>query len=152
KRVKQMLLSSSIFNHESVHALADSIARGVTVGDLEYLRNYLPRILAVTAEQIQQAAKKYFKPDEAVVVWSVPKPPKEGKDSGARGQGSGDAVKARPPLHRAHRLTAFDKPSGQPFSLKNAERVELPNGLVLLLLEDHRLPIVAAQAYVRHVD
>src|SRR5262249_11409369 len=35
-------------------------------------------------------------------------------------------------------------------ALKDAKRVELPNGLVLLLLENHRLPIVAAEASVRH--
>src|SRR5262249_55571822 len=36
-------------------------------------------------------------------------------------------------------------------SLKAARRVELPNGLVLLLYENHRLPIVVADALVQHV-
>src|SRR5207249_8743046 len=38
------------------------------------------------------------------------------------------------------------------FSLQNTSRVELPNGLKLLLHEDHRLPIVAAQALVARVQ
>jgi zinc protease len=38
------------------------------------------------------------------------------------------------------------------FSLKPARRVKLPNGLVLLLWENHRLPIVVAQAFVEDVS
>jgi zinc protease len=37
-------------------------------------------------------------------------------------------------------------------SLKEAKRVELPNGLTLLLLENHRLPIVVADATLRRVS
>src|SRR5262249_54659933 len=37
-------------------------------------------------------------------------------------------------------------------SLKNAKRVVLPNGLVLLLYENHRLPLLVAQAHVRHTQ
>ncbi len=37
------------------------------------------------------------------------------------------------------------------FSLKDAKRIPLPNGLTLLLYENHRLPIVAAQASVRNI-
>jgi zinc protease len=36
-------------------------------------------------------------------------------------------------------------------SLKDAKRVVLPNGLVLLLLENHRLPLVVAEAAVKNV-
>src|SRR5262249_43070976 len=37
------------------------------------------------------------------------------------------------------------------YSLKEAQRVELPNGLTLLLFENHRLPIVVADAMLRRV-
>jgi len=40
----------------------------------------------------------------------------------------------------------------QEFSLKNTQRVELPNGLTLLLYEQRRLPIVVAEAFVRDVN
>src|SRR5207302_8880762 len=40
---------------------------------------------------------------------------------------------------------------GGGFDLKDAKKVELPNGLTLLLLENHRLPLFVAQALVRHV-
>ena len=38
------------------------------------------------------------------------------------------------------------------FSLKPARRVKLPNGLVLLLWENHRLPIVVTEAFVEDVS
>src|SRR5260370_27192596 len=72
KRVQQMWLTEAIISRESVHGLADSIARGVTVSSLEHLKSYLPRIMAVTAADVQRVAKKYFDPETRVVVWSVP--------------------------------------------------------------------------------
>ena len=43
-------------------------------------------------------------------------------------------------------------PTAGEFSLLPAKRVELPNGLVLLLWENHRLPIVVAEAFVNDVS
>jgi len=147
KRVKQTLLANTIFARESVHGLADSIARGVMVADLDFLKNYLPRILAVTAGDIQKAAKKYLDPEKRVAVWSVPKK-KEGadKDDGAVGQ-SRISSPRRTERHKDGRAAA-----GKGMVLQDAKRVVLPNGLVLLLLENHRLPILVAQAAVRHVS
>jgi zinc protease len=70
-----------------------------------------------------------------VTVWSVP-------PQGEKGSG---AVEARPASLRWR----ADKPAtAEGFSLKKTRRVELPNGLVLLLLEDHRLPVFVADAAV----
>jgi zinc protease len=138
KRVQQQLFAETVFGRESVHNLADSIARGVTTNDLDFLKNYLPRVKAVTAEEVQKVAKKYFDPEGRVVVWSVPKEGAQGQGAGARDEKDNKPRRADP----------GNKP-GAAFSLKDARRVELPNGLVLLLLENRRLPIVAAQASVR---
>src|SRR5439155_18895545 len=56
------------------------------------------------------------------------------------------------PLHplTPSRRTAKDDVTGKTLSLKDAQRLELPNGMVLLLIEDRRLPIVVAQASLRH--
>jgi zinc protease len=144
-RVQQGVLSDAIFSREGAHNLADSIARGVTTNDLDFLRNYLPSIMAVTAQDVQRVARKYLNPEERVVVWSVPK-----EKAGGAGRGAGAE-----PLRRTGRYRRHDKPAegvGQGLSLKDAKRVELPNGLVLLLYENHRLPIITAQALVRHVS
>jgi zinc protease len=136
KRVQQTVLTDTVFSRESVHGLADSIARGVTTNDLDFLKNYLPRIMAVTPQDVQNAAKKYFDPEQRVVVWSVPK---------AKGKGG----KGEPASEKKRAARAEGGSTG--VSLKAAQRVALPNGLVLLLYENHRLPIVVAAAQVQHV-
>jgi zinc protease len=143
KRVQQSVLSDAVFNRESTHNLADSIARGVTTNDLEFLKNYLPSIMAVTAKDVQRVARKYLEPEERVVVWSLPK---------AKQGGAGRDRQNPPARHSARGAgdTAESAGAAGP-SLKQARRVELPNGLVLLLYENHRLPIITASASVRHV-
>jgi zinc protease len=142
KRVQQSVLADSIISRESAHNLADSIAHGVTTNDLEFLKNYLPNIMAVTAKDVQRVARKYLDPERRVVVWSVPKAKQGG------GAGPGDAFRRRGLRRAGDRETTA---GGALPSLKEAKRVELPNGLVLLLYENHRLPIITAEASVRHV-
>jgi zinc protease len=143
KRAQQQVLADAIFSRETAHGLADSIARGVTTGTLDQLKSYLPRILAVTDKDVQRVAAKYLAPDQRVVVWSLPK--KEG--TGARapfGRGS--------PTRAARRAAADGAAATKEFTLKDTKRVELPNGLTLLLRENRRLPIVVGEAYVKHVS
>jgi zinc protease len=138
ERVKATVLASAIFSRESVHGLADSIARGLMTGDLDRLKKVLPNLVAVTAKDVQRVAAKYLDPEKSVVLWSVPKPP--GKPEG---KPEGGAAK---PQRRAGR--AGDS-APKAFSLKDTQRVVLPNGLTLLLYENRRLPIVVAEAFVR---
>jgi zinc protease len=140
RRVQRGLLAGTIFGRESVHELADTIARGVTTNDLDYLKSYLPRLQAVTARDVQAVARKYFKPEQRVLVWSVP---------GKGGAGGGGGAGTTPSPRRLQRLA--EGGGVRPFSLKDVQRVTLPNGLKLLLFEDRRLPIVVAEAHVNHV-
>jgi zinc protease len=144
KRVQQGILASTIFARESVHGLADSIAQGVTTNDLDFLKNYLPSVQAVTAADVQRVAKKYLDPDKAVVVWSVPSTKREEGVSKPAAR-ENPSPKPASPQRKLQRAEA----GSTDFSLKDAKRVELPNGLVLLLFENHRLPIVVAHAQVR---
>ncbi len=149
-RVKRGILVNAIMARESVHGLADSIARGVTTNDLDYLKSYLPRIAAVTAQDVQVAAKKYLDPAQSVVVWSMP-----GKQAGA-GRGAfgfrisdfGFTSRIREPQAASRKRSAAEVGGAKDFSLKDAKRVVLDNGLTLLLFENHRLPIVVAAANV----
>ena len=138
KRVKQQLFASFIFNRESVHNLGDSIARGVTNNDLNFLKTYLSRIAAVTPEEIQKAAQKYLDPEQRVEIRSLPHVEKKGAE-----WGSG----------KRSRLARAGKEPGTTsgLSLERTKRVVLPNGLTLLLFENRRLPIVVAEALVRNV-
>jgi zinc protease len=144
---KQQILAGTAFRLESVHNLADSIARGVTTNDLDFLKNQLPKVNQVTAKDVQEVARKFLNPDARVVVWSVP-----GKKPAAEKTG-GDAEKGKEGHKEKKRQRPKAEEKGAPgkFSLEKARRVVMDNGLTLLLYEDHRLPIVAASAYVRNV-
>jgi zinc protease len=145
KRAKQGILADIIFRRESVHSLADSIARGVTTNDLDFLKNYLPRISAVTAQEVQEAARKFLDPDQRVVVWSLPE--EKLNKPGAPGRANPPDKAAVP----ARRAVARKEAGAGRFDPKDARRVTLDNGLTLLLLENHRLPIFVASSYVKNV-
>ncbi|HEV3118997.1 MAG TPA: insulinase family protein, partial [Gemmataceae bacterium] len=160
KRIKRSLLASLVFARESVHGLGDSIARGVTTNDLDFLKTYLPRIEAVTAEEVQAAAQKYLDPQQSVVVWSVPSDGIRTKaESGEKESNKAPSPSpasltppGKPPAFRRAPSRSLDTAAGAAaFSLKDTQRVVLPNGLTLLLLENHRLPIVVADASLRWV-
>lgn len=146
KRARRKLLASYVFDREDIHAFADSIARASAypAGEnvAKYYHDYLDRLLAVSKDDIQKVAKKYFSRKRASLVWSVP--PERGAWNSERGS-------ARQLPARDSALRPPNSALGTSFSLKNARRVVLPNGLTLVLLEDHRAPIVVARASVRDV-
>jgi zinc protease len=145
QRAKQEIVSSVIFNRESTHNLADSIARGVSTNDLEYLRNYLPRIQDVSAEEVQRVARQYLSPEKRVVIWSVP------GLKGGTSQKSGEVPGGTGNRRATHPGELAQGSSTSPgLSLNNAKRIVLNNGLTLLLLENHRLPVFVASALVQH--
>jgi zinc protease len=139
-RARRSLVAAFIFGNESVHGLADQISNAVTNADLDYLTTYLDRVLAVTPADIQRIAAKYLREESAVVVWSVPDGDKIGQSRGLR----------RGPVARTAARNERAAGTGG-FSLANAKRFELDNGLKVLLLENRRLPIVVARASVADV-
>jgi zinc protease len=88
-------------------------------------------------------AKAYLDPEKRVVIFSAPKDAKPP----AAPPGGAPAPSPRPRAGRA----APPAVGGGDFPLKDVQRVVLPNGLVLLLYEDHRLPVVVAEARLTHV-
>lgn len=144
KRVKRSLIASNIYDNEGTHSVADSIARGVTTNDLNYLKNHLARIAAVTNDDIKKTARKYLVDGKAVVIWSIPEMGK------AKGELRVPAARGLASIARS--VARADAPSGSAsISLKDAREVKLPNGLKLILLENHRLPIVAVDVAIRGV-
>lgn len=142
-RARKALLAGFIFGNESVHGLADQISSSVTHADLNYLTTYLDRVLAVTPADLQRVAAKYFREDSAVVVWSVPNEEKKCASWPTA------PVRLRASARKLHRAEPTGGAGG--FSLANAKRIELDNGLKLLMLENRRLPIVVARAFVADI-
>jgi len=102
----------------------------------------------VTPAEIQATAKRILKESQAVVVWSVPEDdPKPVKMAGMLrsppvATGGAGRISKDPPVATGG-LAAL--------SLKDAKRVVLPNGLTLVMLENHRLPILVADLYIADV-
>jgi zinc protease len=136
KRVKRTLLAQFVFNNETPHELADSVARAVTNTNLDELRGRADRLQAVTAVDVQRVAAKYLAPNTATIVASVPPMmPKGGAEPGAKPE-------------KPRRLAAAPAAG---LGLAAATRKVLPNGLTLVLLPDRRLPVVAAAVQVADV-
>lgn len=150
-RVRRTLLASFVFSQDGTHGMADRIARAVTLADLSYLTTYLDRIFAVTPNDVRRVAAKYLNPAKAVIVWSIPEDEKKVGAAGGAG-GEGNLRGLTPPARKEMAPAGTDKPAGGTgFSLTDAKRVVLPNGLKLVMLENHRLPVVVASASVANV-
>lgn len=144
-RCKRMIISQSIYSHEGIHSLADSIARTVLVQPASALKEQLNKWAAVTPADVQRVAKQYLDAEKPVVVWSIPKEEKGGEPVPAKPAGAKRLYRHQP----TQNSSAVASPAA--ISLQQAQKVVLPNGLTLLLLQNPRQPIVVASAALRQV-
>jgi len=138
KRVQRRLLAQIIFQQEDVHEAADRIAMSAAhFDDARYAQTYLERITSVTNEDVMRIAKKWLVDAKPVIVWSVPE----------KICGTGRPIPRHSKFCRF--LDTVPKVGASTFSLDKATRKVLPNGMTILLLENHRLPIVSLKSHVR---
>lgn len=157
-RARRQVLAHFIFAADDTHNLANAIARAASypAGEdvSQFYGTYLDRLVQVQSQDIQRVARQYLQRKQACIVWSVP-PPAPGKAPGSALPKDQPRQEARLPLSPSQRpsrqppVTAA--PASQNFSLEPARRHVLPNGLVVWLWEDHRLPMVVVQAEVADV-
>ena len=75
KRVKAQVVSSEVFERDSIQHIATLLGSLESVGlGHKYMDEYVPGVLAVTAEQIQQVAKKYLIEEHLTVAELIPQP------------------------------------------------------------------------------
>lgn len=121
QKAKNILTASFIFAKETYQSLADEIAAREALGAPQYLREYLGRINAVTAEQIQAVARGVFRKENRTVARALAKRERRARSAG-------------------------DGPASAEFGEYHEYR--LPNGLTLLVKPRPGLPIVTVDAYV----
>ncbi|MCX7825897.1 MAG: insulinase family protein [Verrucomicrobiae bacterium] len=114
KKAKQIALATQLSSLKTMEGQASDIGMNETVaGDLGFTRRYLAQVEALAPGDLQAVARKYFRDDNLTVV-SVNPPGTLGKPARAKAE-----------------RAVFD-----------VKKFTLPNGLCVLVREDHRLPFV----------
>ncbi len=114
EKVKRQVLSSYVFSHQTPGDVAyNSAMNEAFLGDPDFSQKYIELVRALTSQQIQQAAQKYFIDKNLTVV--IIKPSQQNQNP--------------------QNIFAAKKTSA-------IEKIVLNNGLVLLLREDHTFPLV----------
>jgi zinc protease len=123
-------------------------------GDPGFLTKDVAMTEAVTAARAQAAAQKYLTKDSAVVVYCVPG--KKVLDDVPRSPADTDAnvklINPYTPKFEASQQWRRNKPEGGPapaLHLPVPVEFSLSNGLKVLLIEDHALPVLTAEIVTR---
>jgi len=130
-RARDQILNEKIFSKEAVEGQAREIGyMALTLGDISFYDNYYSRLQAVDAVDILSAARRVFSPQAASVGFLT-----RSMDS----QPSDEEVQKILSGKLAPKKTSKKASEGVIF--KSA----LPNGITLLVREDHRLPLFAVR-------
>ncbi len=129
-RAKTQILDARIFSRERVEGQARELGYlALTLGDIRFQDTYLARVQAVDAMDIMRAARTYFTPEKATVGYmtrDLADQPKEEQVSELLNSALAASVREQPPQGIARVIQST-----------------LPNGIRVLVREDHRLPLVA---------
>jgi len=81
KRVKAQVIAGEVYERDSIQHMATLIGSLESVGlGHQYMDEYVPGVLAVTAQQIQDVAKKYLFEERLTVAELIPLPLNESGD------------------------------------------------------------------------
>jgi len=73
-RAKRQKVADHVYSQQTAESIAATLANDyLSTGDVNFSANYTKRIQAVTAEQVQAVAKKYFRFDRLIVSRLEPK-------------------------------------------------------------------------------
>lgn len=137
-RYQRLLITQTIFNRESIHNLADSIASSIHMIPVSRIKNQFSLWAGVKAQDVQRVVRQYLHPDKSVIVWSIP------QAEASLGSVGSVAPKDRRSVSQTAGGTSI-------LNLQQTRKVVLPNGLTLLMLQNPRMPIVVASASLKHV-
>lgn len=76
-RVKQQYIAADAYRRDGTAGAAAEINEWIAVGDWTLYVRFPQLVAAVTPEDVQRVARKYFAPDEATVGWFVPENPEQ---------------------------------------------------------------------------
>jgi zinc protease len=122
-KAKAMLEADFTYDRETVQGEAGKLGYfEVVMGDAAKEREYLQGITRVGAEEIQEAARKYLRPENLTLCLLLPEGEKETVDP--------------------HTVEGLEKTSAAHKTTGDMKRAVLENGITLLFQEDHSVPVV----------
>jgi zinc protease len=140
-KAKRLSKTQVIFAMDGASAQGEYLGAYDIVADWRYLTTLIQQTDAVTAEQVRDVARKYLTADNRTIGWFTPtrvtkeKPaPLTKRGPIRRKPGAGSGLPGR--VAQTNRLFAVASLAPR------AERLVLPNGMVLLLQENHANPTV----------
>ncbi len=162
-RAKRQVQASFVYAKDSMRSLAQQLGYYETVNSYKYLDTYMGRIDAVTPEDIRRVARKYLVEESRTVGLFDPLP----ADTAVGDAGQAPASELPGPISHGYReegatgaemfaaagatgataSAATTTPTTAPTA--KATRTVLPNGLVLVVRENHSNPTVAIQGLVK---
>jgi zinc protease len=121
-------------------------------GTPDYFAKDVARYDAVTPADVKKVIEKYFAKNESAVVYGVPGekkivdvPKTTDEENKKQAEEAGPSKSAMP--DEAWRATPPQPGPVPTFTLPVAKQVKLPNGLTVLLVERHNLPIITATLF-----
>ncbi|MCX8053221.1 MAG: insulinase family protein [Armatimonadetes bacterium] len=163
---RNQLQAYVVFQNDSVSDQGEQLGYYNTVTSWRYLETLIPRINAVTARQVQEVARKYLVEDNLTIARFIPT---DGEASGPEGEDySGEVQYSKgcefyrtPPLlspRRRARGKSVSLPVSLTARMKSGEsrqqaarpyRETLPNGLVVIVHENHSNPTIAVAGNIK---
>ena len=146
ERAKRQIEAAFVFNNDDVRNQAVLFGRAIMTTGLDTLKNYLPGIRAVTAQQVSDAAQRFLVEDKRTVGKFIPTG--EEASPAARGGNPAGPMHYRPddsgqtevnPLYEGPQGDNPDTRGGIPEPV----RYEMDNGMVLIVLPNHANPSIS---------
>ncbi len=161
EKVKNAIAADFIFDKETTSGLAHSLGEYETLATYDYIYTYADHLERLTADDIMRAAQTCLSENNRTVGWSLPQQPEREREA----WDAEDEDFLLPTLEIAHYTPDAPIP---PDEMSQAEppgadapylftrdtqryrhyRWTFDNGLVVLFLEQHSLPVLAMEAFV----
>jgi zinc protease len=166
-RAKKQVEAGFVYSKDSIRSLAQQLGYYNTVASWRYLSNYLDRVRAVTAADLQRVAATYLTENSRTVGWYDPSEEAQASGGGRPDGASSVATPSRWVEHYRPEGWSSDAPavgvdatapSATPATapagaarVKGAPpyRTVLPNGLTLIVRRNSANPTISLQGLVR---
>ncbi len=162
QKARNVISADFMFEKETASGLAHALGEYEVLYRYEYIYDYAERIEEVGAEDVRRVAQEYLKKERRTVGWAFPKNPELEQSGDANEETllpppASDMVFHKPSVTSLY-AAGHERPKTPQLKTPNVfsneshrfkhHRWVLDNGLTILFLEQHSLPILSIDAFV----